>query len=264
VKAWKKDNSSLTFSIFDEGYVVTNQEYSVTKHVDVNASLRDVIASPPKACPLERAGSFKLFTNEEYQHSFLIPMLFKMVGPDADFCKKQFSLLLTVCPALIKTTNEQGDTLLSLALKCKASTGVIKMILEAKASPVIADAEGILPLSRVSEQSCDQVKLLLEYKADPNQRMGVAGWTPLMRATCFGKKNLARQLLSVRADPSLRSEKFVMEYVGFSRNSPAFFPGGMNAQEIGYIANGEEQTIQHQLNTASFLAMKRSRASLVV
>ena len=104
-------------------------------------------------------------------------------------------------------TTDNGSTPLMIALAAdnddENKIKVVKLLLDNNAGPNLARTiDGAVPLHMAAEKSrIDVVKLLLQYKAEPNARI-TDGATPLYIATENGRVDVVNVLLEHNADPN--------------------------------------------------------------
>lgn len=84
---------------------------------------------------------------------------------------------------------------------------IIKILIAAKADPIIEEHPGWHPLfCAVGNNQVAAARILIESDADINQRCSSNGWTALMNAACFGHVECAVELLALGADITIKSE----------------------------------------------------------
>lgn len=103
----------------------------------------------------------------------------------------------------VNASTDSGATALLIACINSSkfdNTPVIKLLLEAKADPEIADKNGTFPLKAAAQSGKSAIiKLLAESGADVN-RGDKVGTTPLLTAVYFGRFDAASALIASKAD----------------------------------------------------------------
>ncbi|BCD60820.1 MULTISPECIES: ankyrin repeat domain-containing protein [unclassified Nitratiruptor] len=112
--------------------------------------------------------------------------------------------------------NENGDSLLRLAIKHKASLDIFQTLVAHGADIYEIDEEGVgLIDDAIKKGRLDIVQFLVESGIDPNTTKRKSGFTPLMAAMAYGDEPIARYLIKeckVDTDVKDSFEKTASDY----------------------------------------------------
>ncbi|KAL4774862.1 ankyrin repeat-containing domain protein [Aspergillus nidulans var. acristatus] len=114
-------------------------------------------------------------------------------------------LLLNISPRLADTEDNQRRTPLLIAVE-NGRRDTVRRLLEAGASPNLADDEGRTPLSSAFFHGKLMVQLLLSYGADVNE-INSLGQGVLHKAVIYYCAEVIPTLLEFGADPNLRDAR---------------------------------------------------------
>lgn len=106
----------------------------------------------------------------------------------------------------VNSATDDGTTALHCAI-APGNPAIVSKLLAFGAQPNVADHDGRTPLWLAAHKEDARIAaLLLDYKADPNCRVGKSRLTPLMAAAKNGRIEVVHLLLDRGADPRLVSE----------------------------------------------------------
>jgi len=108
--------------------------------------------------------------------------------------------------ANVQHTNDSGSSALHVVCK-EGHWDCVRPLLENKANPNDAESDPLLVLATnlPEETLLPTVRMLLEFKADPNLP-GTQGQTALMRTAAKNEGTACRALIKARADPNMRDD----------------------------------------------------------
>lgn len=107
--------------------------------------------------------------------------------------------------------NENEESVLLLALKYKCDTDLIDLLIDSGADLDDFDDEGVSVFDyAVTYDAIDLVKKMVDMGTDVNHTQRRSGFTPLMCAVCYGRKDIVLLLLEKGAD------KDIIDTKGFS------------------------------------------------
>ncbi len=112
--------------------------------------------------------------------------------------------------------NENGESLLRVAIKSGASLELFEVLVEAGADIFEVDEEGVgLIDDAIKKGRLDIVRYLVEQGIDPNTTKRKSGFTPLMAAMAYGDEPITKYLIQeCKVDPSIKDtfEKTAADY----------------------------------------------------
>lgn len=97
--------------------------------------------------------------------------------------------------------NENEESVLALALKYKCDSDLIDLLIENSADLYDFDNEGVSIFDyAITYNYVELVRHMIEKGTDINSTQRRSGFTPLMCAVCYGRKEIAALLLERGAD----------------------------------------------------------------
>jgi len=135
----------------------------------------------------------------------------------------------------INEANENGETVLALALRHKCDIELIMLIIESGADIFDYDEEGVSIFDMaITYDNLDIVKYLLAKGVDVNKTYRRSRFTALMAAACYGRVEIAQLLLDNGADKDMvdlkgfsatdfarkMNKKSILEILDYDKNSP--------------------------------------------
>jgi len=102
--------------------------------------------------------------------------------------------------------NENGDSVLRIAIKSGASLELFIELVEAGADIFEVDEEGVgLIDDAIKKGRLDIVRYLVEQGIDPNTTKRKSGFTPLMAAMAYGDEPITKFLIQeCKVDPTIK------------------------------------------------------------
>lgn len=135
----------------------------------------------------------------------------------------------------INEANENGETVLALALRHKCDIELLMLIIENGADIFDYDEEGVSIFDMaITYDNLDIVKYLLDKGVDVNKTYRRSRFTALMAAACYGRVEIAQLLLDNGADKDMvdlkgfsatdfarkMNKKSILEILDYDKNSP--------------------------------------------
>lgn len=101
----------------------------------------------------------------------------------------------------VNSHNEHEESVLALAIKYRCDDELIALLIEHGADIHDFDEEGVSIFDyAITYNNLPMVERLIEDGIDVNQTRRRSGFTPLMNAVCYGRKEIATLLINHGAD----------------------------------------------------------------
>ncbi len=114
-------------------------------------------------------------------------------------------------------SNESGETVLIYAIRTHCDFKILKLLIEGGADIYALDNEGVSVFdTAITYNNIAMVKYFLDKGIDVNKTQRKSGFTPLMCASSFGRKEIVKLLLDKGADKNA-SDKQGFTATDFSR-----------------------------------------------
>lgn len=96
----------------------------------------------------------------------------------------------------VNAHNEHEESVLAYAIKCRCDDELLDLIIENGADLFDFDEEGVSIFDyAITYNNISMVKRLIKEGIDVNTTRRKSGFTPLMGAVCYGRKEIAQLLL---------------------------------------------------------------------
>jgi uncharacterized protein len=108
----------------------------------------------------------------------------------------------------VNEKNETGEGVISQALRLRCSDELLELLVTAGADLRETDNEGVSVFdAAITYNNPLMVKRLIDAGVDVNETRRLSGFTPLMAAVCYNRKEIASLLLEHGADKTLTDNR---------------------------------------------------------
>ena len=108
----------------------------------------------------------------------------------------------------VNEKNDTGESVIAQALHLRCSDELIDLLVEAGADLFDADNEGVSIFDvAITYNNPRMVRRIIDAGVDVNETRRNSGFTPLMAAVCYNRKEIVTMLLEHGADKSLRDRQ---------------------------------------------------------
>lgn len=105
----------------------------------------------------------------------------------------------------VNEKGEQGESVLSQAIRLRCDEELLELLVDAGADLFDVDEEGVSVFDvAVTYNNPMMVKRIIDAGIDVNETRRNSGFTPLMAAVCYNRREIVELLLDNGADKSLR------------------------------------------------------------
>lgn len=105
----------------------------------------------------------------------------------------------------VNEKSEQGESVLSQALRLRCDDAILELLVEAGADLFDADDEGVSVFDvAITYNNIKMVRRIIEAGVDVNETRRLSGFTPLMAAVCYNRGDIVALLLENGADKTCK------------------------------------------------------------
>jgi ankyrin repeat protein len=137
--------------------------------------------------------------------------------------------------ANIDASNENGESVLAMALRYKCDLDLLMLLVEGGADIYDFDEEGVSVFEMaITYGNIEMVKYLIDKGVDVNDTKRKSRFTPLMAAACYGRVDVAKLLIENGADTQAidikgisvtdfarkMNKKSILELLDYDENAP--------------------------------------------
>lgn len=135
----------------------------------------------------------------------------------------------------VNATNESGETVLMYAMRSHCDFKILTLLMESGADIYALDNEGVSVFdTAITYNNIAMVNYFLEKGVDVNKTERKSGFTPLMCASAYGRKDIVKILLDKGADKNASdrqgfsatdfarkmNKKSILELLSYDENAP--------------------------------------------
>ena len=108
----------------------------------------------------------------------------------------------------VNEKNDTGESVIAQALHMRCSDELLDLLVEAGADLFDTDHEGVSVFDvAITYNNPGMVKRIIDAGVDVNETRRNSGFTPLMAAVCYNRKEIVTMLLDHGADKTLRDRQ---------------------------------------------------------
>lgn len=105
----------------------------------------------------------------------------------------------------VNEKSEHGESVLAQALRLRCDEAILELLVEAGADLFDADEEGVSVFdAAITYNNPEMVRRIIDAGVNVNETRRASGFTPLMAAVCYNRRDIVELLLRHGADRTLR------------------------------------------------------------